>query len=90
MEKFRLTTEDNPFNPFTQWDDWYLFDLQKGYYTCERLAKLSRLPSHLPDELYESDIEEAADQLVFEGAFSKQGEYTKYKKVFNPNLPRKL
>jgi hypothetical protein len=29
-----LTTVDNPYNPFLQWDDWYAFDMMKGYDTC--------------------------------------------------------
>lgn len=28
-----LTTEDNPFDPFTQYDEWYAFDYEKGYHT---------------------------------------------------------
>ena len=86
MEKFRLTTEDNPFNPFTQWDDWYSYDLQNGYYTCERLARMSPIPKHLPEEIYESDIEDAADQMIFEGAFCKNGLFVKYIKVINPEI----
>ena len=31
MEEVRITTIDNPFNPFTEWDEWFNFDLQKGY-----------------------------------------------------------
>lgn len=26
---YLLTTIDNPFNPFTDWDSWYNFDQQK-------------------------------------------------------------
>lgn len=29
-----LTTVDNPFNPFLQWDDWYAYDMMMGYDTC--------------------------------------------------------
>ena len=50
MEKYMLTTEDNPFNPFTQWDDWYFYDLSKGYNTCERLARIAKPGFVLPDE----------------------------------------
>ena len=30
-----ITTFDNPFNPFTQFTEWLLFDKEKGYTTCE-------------------------------------------------------
>ena len=37
-----LTTIDNPFDPFTQFDDWLRFDEEKGYHTCQFLAKIAR------------------------------------------------
>ena len=45
MEKYRLTTKNNPYNPFTQWNDWYFFDLSKGYNTCERIARKTKKES---------------------------------------------
>jgi hypothetical protein len=48
-----LTTLDNPFNPFVQWDQWFAFDTRKGYDTCAYLARIV-ITSH---EL--SEIEEA-------------------------------
>ena len=29
-----LTTSDNPYNPFTQFDEWQMFDSLQGYNTC--------------------------------------------------------
>jgi len=46
-----LTTADNPFNPHTQWRDWYAFDTKQGYNTCAYLARIVK-SSH---ELSESD-----------------------------------
>lgn len=34
-----LTTVDNPYNPFTQFDDWYDYDMMKGYNTCGLIMK---------------------------------------------------
>lgn len=86
MEKYRLTTTDNPYDPFLNWDEWYFYDLSKGYNTCERLARLTKPVFQLPDEAIESEIEEAIEQLIFEGAISRQGEFVNYKKVENPSL----
>ena len=37
-----LTTFDNPFNPFDQFDDWYLFDVEKGYCSCGYLDRIAK------------------------------------------------
>jgi len=59
-----LTTIDNPYDPFTQWDDWYAFDVEKQYNSCSYLARIAVTS----DELSESDqhlaIEQAIDEIV--------------------------
>lgn len=35
-----LTTIDNPYNPFTQYDEWYALDRYLGHYTPEYLARI--------------------------------------------------
>lgn len=35
--KVAITTFDNPFNPFTQFEQWFLFDIEKGYGRQRRL-----------------------------------------------------
>lgn len=36
-----LSTSDNPFNPFERFDDWYIFDKEKGYNTLEYLGRIA-------------------------------------------------
>jgi hypothetical protein len=59
-----LTTVDNPFDPFTQWDDWLAYDERKKHYTCSYLARIV----HTSDELSQEDqhlaIEQAIDEIV--------------------------
>lgn len=35
-----LTTVDNPFDPFTQFNEWYVYDCDKGYNTCALLDRV--------------------------------------------------
>ena len=39
-ESRMLTTEDNPFDPFSEFDEWFSFDVDKGYNTCAYLARV--------------------------------------------------
>lgn len=78
----RVTTTDNPFNPFTEWDEWYFYDLSKGYSTCERLDRLSNTSSQLSDELNNEELEQAIDQMVEIGAVGKDGTIVDYVKVY--------
>ena len=49
-----LTTDDNPWNPFTQFESWYDFDEKKLYRTCGRVAERARYSHCLTD--YENDL----------------------------------
>ena len=59
-----LTTTDNPFSPFVQWDEWYAFDVSKGYNTCSYLARVVRGSNELSDADEDLAIENAIDEIV--------------------------
>lgn len=59
-----ITTVDNPFDPFTQWDQWYRFDERSGYHTCEHLAYISRTSNDLSDAEYEESLDFAIQTLL--------------------------
>jgi len=40
--KVMLTTIDNPYNPFTQFDQWLNYDVSQGYNTCGLLSRIAR------------------------------------------------
>lgn len=49
IEDSMLTTEDNPYSPFDEWDEWFAFDTSKGYDTCSYLARVVRSSSELSE-----------------------------------------
>lgn len=59
-----LTTIDNPFNPFTQWDSWLRFDRDNGYYTNEYLARVADVDVIMSDNQIRSTIREAMKDIV--------------------------
>lgn len=59
-----LTTCDNPFDPFTQFDSWFAFDTEKGYYTCSRIARLTNLTDDMSEVERNEEIERAIDKII--------------------------
>lgn len=62
--EFALTTIDNPYNPFDDFTLWLLFDKEKGYNTCEYLARTVNLSSDLSEKEMEDEIERAMDEII--------------------------
>lgn len=59
-----LTTIDNPFDPFTQWDEWYAFDEQKGYCTCSYLGRVALNGTNLSEGDQDLANEQAIDAII--------------------------
>lgn len=64
--EYVLTTVDNPYDPFVQWDEWYVWDMTAGYHTPGLLARIA----HTADELSDADqhliLQQAIDEIVRE------------------------
>lgn len=65
-EEFMLTTVDNPYNPFTEWDQWYRFDEGRGYRSTGLLARVVKSSDDLSDADQELAIDQAIDEIVKE------------------------
>lgn len=61
---FALTTFDNPYNPFTQFSLWLMFDIEKGYDSCGYIGRIARTSDQLTDEENDEEIERAIDEIV--------------------------
>lgn len=71
-----LTTFDNPFDPFEQFDSWFLFDTEKGYNSCAYLGRIAKTSDQMSDEENDREVERAIDEIV------KYDFMNIYKKVF--------
>lgn len=64
--EYMLTTVDNPFDPFTRFDEWNAYDIRMGYNTSSFLDRVA----YVSDELSEADqllaIQTAIDEIVQE------------------------
>lgn len=71
----RLTTKDNPFDPFDDVDRWRAFDEQKGYFTDCLLARICIMPDEATEEEAEKEYARAIDDVM------KYADYGNYKVI---------
>lgn len=62
-EDFMLTTFDNPFNPFDEFEIWWKYDLLLGHDCCGLLARTSNVSDVWSDELNEKLIDDAMNEI---------------------------
>lgn len=61
----KLTTFDNPFDPFEDFNSWFLFDIEKGYNSCGKLMRIARISDDMSETEIDDEIERAIDQIIF-------------------------
>lgn len=64
MEYAYLTTIDNPYDPYDEFDQWFAFDTEKGYNSCGLLERIANTSDDLSPEDNRIEINEAIDQIV--------------------------
>lgn len=64
MRLCRLTTTDNPYDPFNEFDKWYLWDVQHGYHTSAYLGRVARTSGDLSEVDDNLANEQAIDEIV--------------------------
>lgn len=60
----RLTTFDNPFDPFEQFTSWFLFDVEKGYNTCSYLGRIVNVSEDMTEKEIDEETERAIDEII--------------------------
>lgn len=59
-----LTTLDNPFDPFTNFTEWYLYDMRKGYNSCGYLDRIAKTSEGLSETENDEEIDRAIDEII--------------------------
>ena len=65
-EDVMLSTIDNPWNPFTHYEEWFAEDARLGYHTPSLLARVVVSSNELSDYDQEQDILRGIDEIVSE------------------------
>ena len=89
MIKSMLTTIDNPYDPFDEFDSWYLFDVVKGYNTCQYLARIAKTSEELSSAEYEAIMSSAIDEIIRLDFMKIYKKVTKEEKGFEIIEPEK-
>ena len=77
--KCAITTFDNPYDPLEQFVPWFMYDIEKGYNSCEYLARIAHTSDMLSDEENNAEIERAIDEIIrydFRNIYKKVKEET--------------
>lgn len=72
--EFMLTTIDNPFDYFEDFQSWFHYDTLKGYYSCNLLARIANLTDEMTQKERNEEIERAIDEIIqydFRNIFKK-------------------
>lgn len=64
MNECALTTIDNPYDPFEQFDYWFLFDVEKGYNSCAYLDRIANTTDDMSETEKNIEIERAIDEII--------------------------
>jgi len=77
VPEYMLTTVDNPFNPFTQFDEWYDWDVAHDYNTVAFLGRISKSSQDLSlaDQLLA--VQDAIDEIITENVSGMWRKVTK-------------
>ena len=74
-----VTTLDNPYDYWTQFDEWYAYDTEKGYNTCAYVARIALASNEMSEKDYTQAVNDAVDDILRLNVLGI------YKKTVDPN-----
>jgi len=63
-KEYMLSTVDNPWNPFKNFDEWYEFDVSHSYNTLAYVARIANTNSDMDDSTYTKEVNKAIDDIL--------------------------
>lgn len=78
MRRVWITTTDNPYDPFDNYDLWKRYDENSGYFSESYVARIARVSDDMTEQEFEDAVEEAIDEIV---SFNLTNSEADYKKV---------
>lgn len=81
VTEYILTTRDNPFDFFTQFDEWFAYDCRCGYNCCGIVAQIANTSPDLSQEVNTMITNQAIDEFLLNDPFGI------YKKVSRDQAP---
>lgn len=64
MANCMLSTSDNPYNPYTHFNQWFIYDEMNHYRSCELLGREVRLSDQLSSNEIENENERAINEII--------------------------
>ena len=86
-ELSRLTTIDNPYDPFDEFVNWFMYDNEKGYDTCGLVANLYIAKPNETEFEIQQNTEAAIDRFLAADPSNmyvkvQRGEFKQKKELF--------
>ncbi len=64
MREVAISTFDNPYDPFDNFDEWFRYDNDKGYGSCQILANLTEVFEGMTPKEFNEEMERGIDSLL--------------------------
>ena len=64
MKVSMLTTTDNPYSPFDEWDEWFTQDVMLGHHTPSYLARVAYTSEELSEADQDLAVMNAMEEIV--------------------------
>ena len=63
-KEYMLSTIDNPWNPFHNFDEWLEFDTTHNYNSLNYVARIANTDSDMNDDIYAEAVNKAIDDIL--------------------------